>query len=140
MLKMTMEQYGSEPPPNLVLVLDLLTILPAHHLHGVGIGSQELTIINPSYTALNNENYEFNNWNNSDELAPANSGADAKTDAPEEAFVSRTTFVQGIVFVVVLPVFTCEFQTVNPFEVFKFIESVSVINQRLIFLILFSFH
>lgn len=125
---MAMKQYGSEPPPNLVLVLDLLTILPAHHLHCVCIGSQELTIINPSYTALNDENNEFNNWNNSDELAPAYSGADAKTDTPEKAFVSRTTLVQGIVFMIVLPVLTCEFQTINPFEVFEFIESVSVIN------------
>lgn len=109
MFKMAMKQYGSEPPPNLILVLDLLTILPAHHLHGVCIGSQELTIINPSYTALNNENYEFNNWNDCDKLAPAYSWADTKTDTPEEAFVSRTTLVQGIVFVIVLPVFTSKF-------------------------------
>lgn len=70
-----MQENWSEPSPNLPLVLNLFTILPAHDLHGVGVGRQELTIIYSVQTALDYENNDLEKRYYSYEVVPFDSGA-----------------------------------------------------------------
>jgi hypothetical protein len=105
MLEVTMEEHRCEPSPNLILILDLFAILPAHHLHRVGIWCQKVAVVDSADAALDDEDTDLYKGNNGDELAPANSGADTKADAAEESFISRLTLINAIFPMVILSFF-----------------------------------